>query len=431
MSNFSRRDFIKLTGGAATAAATLGFSPFAIASGGKKVVVVGGGTGGATAAKYIRMMDSSIEVTLIEPNPVYHTCYLSNEVLAGVRSMEQITVSYDGLKKHGIKVVQAKASMVDAEKKEVVTDNGSFPFDRCIVSPGVSLVYDAYEGYSKEAADGPMPHAWKAGPQTELLRKQLVNMKDGGVVVLVAPPNPFRCPPGPYERAAQMAHYLKNNKPKSKIIILDPKASFSKQGLFVAGWKKHYGDMIEWRGTPEGSDDNKVKSVDAANMTVSTGFDEIKADVINLIPPQKAGKIALDSGLANEKGWCPVDQKTFESSLKAGVHVIGDASIAAPMPKSGYSANSQGKVCAAAVVALLNGQEAPEPAYVNTCYSILAPNDGISVAAVYRYADGKIAGVKGAGGLTPPYDKTTDAMRAREVQYAYSWYKNIVHDSFG
>ncbi|MEO5343112.1 MAG: NAD(P)/FAD-dependent oxidoreductase [Gammaproteobacteria bacterium SHHR-1] len=431
MSNFSRRDFIKLTGGATAAAATMGFSPFAIGGAAKKVVVVGGGTGGATAAKYIRMADPSIEVTLIEPNPIYHTCYLSNEVLAGVRTMEQISVSYDGLKKHGIKVVKAMASKVDADKKQVVTDQGNFPFDRCVVSPGISLMYDAYEGYSKEASEGPVPHAWKAGPQTALLRKQLVDMKDGGVVVMVAPPNPFRCPPGPYERAAQMALYLKNHKPKSKIIILDPKAKFSKMGLFTAGWKKHYGDMIEWRGTPEGADDNKVTAINAANKTVTTAFDEIKADVLNLIPPQKAGKIALDSGLANDKGWCPVNQKTFESSVKAGVHVIGDASIASPMPKSGYSANSQGKVCAAAVVALLNGQEAPDPAYVNTCYSIIAPDDGISVAAVYRYADGKISGVQGAGGLTPPYGKTTDAMRAREVQYAYSWYKNIVHDSFG
>lgn len=430
MSNFSRREFFKLAGGATLAATALGFSPFSHAAG-KKVVVVGGGTGGATAAKYIRMMDPSIEVTLIEPNADHYTCYLSNEVLSGARKLDDVKVTYDGLKKHGIKVVKAKATSIDAEKKEVVTDAGSFPFDRCVVSPGISLVYGAYEGYSEEVANTKIPHAWKAGPQTQMLRDQLTAMKDGGVVVIVAPPNPFRCPPGPYERAAQMAMYLHANKPKSKIIILDPKAAFSKQGLFTSGWKKHYGDMVEWRGTPEGADDNKVKSVDVGNMTVATGFDEIKADVINIIPPNKAGKIALDSGLANEGGWCPVDPKTFESTLKKGVHVIGDASIAAPMPKSAYAANSQAKVAAAAVVALINGQEPPEPAYVNTCYSILAKNDAISVAAVYELAEGKIAEVKGAGGLTPAYDKTTEAMRAREVQYAYSWYKNIVHDSFG
>jgi sulfide dehydrogenase [flavocytochrome c] flavoprotein chain len=430
MSNFNRREFIKLAGGAAVASATLGFSSFAIGGASKKVVVVGGGVGGATAAKYIRMADPSVEVTLIEPNDHYYSCYMSNEVLSGERKLESLKVTYDGLKKHGVKVVKAKASNIDVDKKEVMTDNGSFPFDRCVVAPGISFVWNAYEGYSEQLANDKAPHAWKAGPQTEMLRKQLEAMNDGGTVVICAPPNPFRCPPGPYERAAQMAHYLKNHKPKSKIIILDPKAKFSKQGLFTSGWKKHYGEMIEWRGTPEGADDNKVKSINGDKMTVTTAFDEIKADVLNVIPPQKAGEIALTSGLADGKGWCPVDGKTMESALKKGVHVIGDASISAPMPKSAYAANSQAKVCAAAVVALLNGQEAPEPSYVNTCYSILAPNDGISVAAVYKYADGKIA-LEGSEGLTPGYDKTTEAMRAREVEFAYSWFKNITHDSFG
>ncbi len=424
-----RRTFVKATG--ALAAVSITGAPNLAFGAGKKVVVVGGGTGGATAAKYIKMADASIDVTIVEPNEKYVTCYFSNEVLAGERDIASLTHGYGGLEARGITVVKDSATAIDAEKKVVKTAGGTdIPFDRCIVAPGVSFLYDKIEGYSEEVAET-ITHAWKAGPQTVTLRKQLEAMPDGGTVVITAPPNPFRCPPGPYERASLIAQYLKHHKPKSKVLILDSKTKFSKKGLFEQAWTKFYGygtedSLIEWRPGPDAS----VAKIDPAAMTVETGFDEIKADVINIIPPQAAGKIAIESGLTDDSGWCPVDGKTFESSIAAGVHVIGDACVAGAMPKSGYSANSQGKVAAAAVVALLSGKEPGVPSYLNTCYSIPAEKWGISVAAVYKLGeDGKIASVPGAGGLTPM--DAPDWAHAREVEYAYSWYDNIVKDCFG
>ena len=420
----NRRDFVKAAG-AATAAGLVGFPHIAFGAA-KKVVVVGGGTGGATAAKYIKRLDSSIDVTVVEPNETYYTCYFSNEVLSGERPIESIQVNYDGLKALGVNMVFDSATEIDAEKKVVKTAGGQeLAFDRCVVAPGIELQYDKIEGYSNEVANT-LPHAWKAGEQTKILRGQLEAMADGGTVVIVAPPNPFRCPPGPYERASQIAMYLQANKPKSKILILDAKQKFSKQGLFTQAWEKFFPGMIEWRPGPDAA----VVKVDAGGMTAETSFgDEIKADVLNVIPPQRAGTIAQTSGLADDSGWCPVDQKTFESKLQPGVHVIGDASIAGAMPKSGYAANSQGKVCAAAVVALLNEGEVGVPSYVNTCYSIAGPEWGISVAAVYKLgADGVITSVPNSGGVTPM--DASEEMHKREVEYAYSWYKNIVHDVF-
>ena len=436
----NRRDFVKVAG-AATAVGLVGAPHLALGAT-QKVVIVGGGTGGATAAKYIKMADSSIDVTVIEPNKEYITCYLSNEVLGGERTLDSLKVGYDGLKAHGINVVHDTATGIDAEKKVVKTADGTeYGFDRCIVAPGVQLLYDKVEGYSEEASQK-LPHAWKAGEQTMILRKQLEDMEDGGVVVISAPANPFRCPPGPYERASQIAHYFKAHKPKSKVIILDAKQAFSKHGLFTKAWERLYGygtdnALIEWRPGPDAA----VASVNVEDMTVETGFgDEIKAAVINIIPPQRAGEIAQVSGLADDGGWCPVDPKSFESKLQPGIHVIGDACIAGAMPKSAYAANSQAKVAAAAVVALLKGEEPGTPSYVNTCYSIVGTDYGISVAGVYRLsADGsaiedvKFTGEDGkevtAGGVTPA--DAPDWALAREVQYAYSWYKNIVGDSFG
>ncbi|MBK5970991.1 MULTISPECIES: NAD(P)/FAD-dependent oxidoreductase [Thiorhodovibrio] len=426
----NRRDFVKSTG-ALAAVSAVGFPHIARAES-KKVVVVGGGTGGATAAKYLKLGDSNIDVTLIEPNKTYFTCYMSNEVLSGDRKLDSIEHGYDGLKGHGIKVVHDSATGIDAEKKVVKTASGEeFPYDRCVVAPGISLLYDKIEGYSEEAAQK-MPHAWKAGEQTKILRSQLEAMKDGGTVLIAPPPNPFRCPPGPYERASQIAMYLKESKPKSKVLIMDSKQKFSKQGLFTQGWERLYGfgtedALIEWQPGP----DSAVVGVNADDMSVTTSFgDTIKADVINMIPPQHAGKIAQEAGLTDDSGWCPVDKKTFESSIHAGIHVIGDACIATKMPKSGYSANSQAKVTAAAIIAMLNGDEPGIPAYVNTCYSIVGKDYGISVAAVYRLSEdgATIAGVEGAGGLTP-MDAPEWAL-AREVKYAHSWYNNIVHDIF-
>lgn len=427
----TRRGFVK-GAGVATAIGMVG-TPFIALGASKKVVVVGGGTGGATAAKYLRMADPTIEVTLIEANKHYYTCYMSNEVLGGDRTIDSIKFGYTGLGKHGVKVVNDIVTSIDAKAKVVKTKGGkSFNYDRCIVAPGIDFKWDTIEGYDAKVAET-IPHAWKAGSQTVTLRKQLEAMKDGGTVCICPPTNPFRCPPGPYERASQIAHYLKQHKPKSKVVILDPKPKFSKMGLFTQGWKDLYGygtenSMIDWHGTPKGSDDNVLTGIDAKTRTATTGFNEVKADVLNVIPAQKAGAIAFAAGLTNDSGWCPINLHTFESTLHKDIHVIGDASIAKGMPKSGYAANSEAKVCAASVAALLNGQEPGTPAYVNTCYSIVGKDYGISVAAVYRLAEDGSKITKVSGGLTP-----TDAsaeMRAREVQYAYSWFTNITNDIF-
>ncbi len=426
----TRRGFIK-GAGAATAVGMFGLPQLALGAA-KKVVVVGGGTGGATAAKYLRIADPSIEVTLIEPNEHYYTCYLSNEVLGGDRSIDSIRFGYDGLAKHGVKVVHDTVTGIDAGAKTVSTAGGqNFGYDRCIVGPGISFKFDALEGYDAEVAET-IPHAWKAGSQTATLRKQLEAMADGGTVIIAPPPNPFRCPPGPYERASQIAHYFKQHKPKSKVLIFDPKPKFSKQGLFTQGWEKLYGygtdnAMIEWHGEAE---EAGVVKVNAADKSVTTAFgDTFKADVLNVIPPQQAGKIAFDAGLTDDSGWCPIDLKTFESTLQPGVHVIGDASIATGMPKSGYAANSQAKVCAVAVAAMLNGNEVGSPSYVNTCYSIVGTDYGISVAAVYKLAEdgSKITSV--SSGLTPS-DASAEQLK-REVAYAHSWFNNITADIFG
>ena len=422
----TRRDFVKASG--ALSAAGLAGVPYIALGASKKVVVVGGGTGGATAAKYLKRADPTIEVTLIEANKHYYTCYMSNEVLSGDRSIDSIRFGYDGLSSHGVKVVNDTVTGI-ADGKVMTKGGNSFAYDRCIVAPGIDFKWEAIEGYDAKVS-AKIPHAWKAGSQTITLRKQLEAMKDGGKVIIVPPTNPFRCPPGPYERASQIAMYLKRSKPKSKILILDPKDKFSKQGLFTAAWKKMYGfgtgnSMIEW---VSGAGGGKVEAVDAASMTVQAEVEEFKGDVINIIPPQKAGKIAFAAGLTNDSGWCPVDLMTFESTQVPKVHVIGDASIAKGMPKSGYAANSEAKVCAAAVAAMLNGQPAPVPSYVNTCYSIAGEDYGFSVAAVYRLADDKSKINKVSGGLTPG-DASAEQLK-REVLYAHSWFTNITNDIF-
>ncbi len=418
MSQVTRRNFIKLS----TSVAVTSLAGFPLISFGanKQVVIIGGGAGGATAAKYLRMFDASIDVTLIEQNEFYHTCFMSNEVISGERTLDSIKFGYKGLEKHGVKVIKAKATGIDPDKKVVTVEGGqTFSYDRLIVSPGVEMKWGAIAGYD-EAASEIMPHAWKAGAQTALLRKQLEAMKDGGTVIMTVPADPYRCPPGPYERASLIAAYLQEHKPKSKVIILDAKDKFSKQELFVQGWKQLYGygtdkSLIEWRSV---ADQGKVVRVDPKGMAVYSGDmeDEHKADVINVIP-------------ANESGWCPVDRKSFESKQRKEIHVIGDASDASKMPKAAYAANTQAKVCAMAVVAALQGKEMVEPAYTNTCYSIVGKDYGISVAAVYRLgADGVINPVEGSGGVSPK-DATAEHKK-REVAYAHSWFNNITQDMF-
>ena len=427
MNRLSRRNFLALLGGT-TAAGLLGFPPVSRGAYKARVVVVGGGYGGATAAKYLRLADPRIEVILIEKDENFISCALSNEVLAGERTLASLSFGYDSLTAlYGVRVIHDEVTQIDASRRVAFTRSGQeYGFDRLIVAPGVSFRWNQIEGYD-EAAAQVLPHAWYAGEQTLLLRRQLEAMPDGGKIYITAPPNPYKCPPGPYERAALIAHYLKQHgKERSKIIILDSKDRFAKQPLFEQGWEKYYPDMISW---VPASQDGKVLSVDAQTRTLYTEFEVHKGDVVNVIPPQKAGHIAEDAGLTDGQGWCPVNQQTFESELRENVHVIGDACVAGSMPKSGYSANSQAKVCAAAIAALIDGAEPPLPSYVNTCYSIIAPDYGISVAAVYRLENGKIVAVEGAGG-TSPLDASAWE-RKMEATYARSWFDNITGDIFG
>jgi sulfide dehydrogenase [flavocytochrome c] flavoprotein subunit len=425
MSNINRRDFVKVVGGA-SALGLVGVPMVSHGAAKAKVVVIGGGYGGATCAKYLRLYDEGLDVTLIEKSDHYTSCPFSNEVLSGERSIDSLTFGYDGLKGHGVNVIHDEVTDINPANKKVSTKAGqTVGYDYLVVSPGISFKWGAIEGYDEAAAEK-MPHAWKAGPQTVLLRKQLMAMEDGGTVFIVAPPNPFRCPPGPYERAAQIAHYLKHHKPKSKVIILDSKDRFSKAGLFRQGWEKYYPGMIEWVSR---ANDGKVIEVDPDSNLLITEFEEHEAAVANVIPPQQAGHIAHVAGLVDDSGWCPVNQHTFESTLHSDVHVIGDASIAGKMPKSGYAANSQAKMTAACIAAKVNGRPLPNPSYVNTCYSLVAPEHGISVAMVYRLEDGNIVGVKGAGGLSPM--DASDEQRAAEAVYARSWFRNITSDIFG
>jgi len=415
-----------MVGAAGAATSVLGWPILAQAGkDGGQVVIVGGGFGGASCAKYLRRIAPGIEVTLIERDAKFITCPFSNAVLGGLYDMDFITHNYNALRnEYGVKVIHDSVTGVDpAAKKVKLADGGILEYDRLVISPGIDIQWGSIEGYD-EANSELMPHAWKAGPQTLILRRQLEQMPDGGVVIIAPPKNPFRCPPGPYERASLIAHYLKQAKPRSKILIYDAKNKFSKQPLFEQGWAALYPGMIEWIRE---SDGGAIERVDVKTMTVYPTFgDPQKANVINLIPPQKAGAIAHTAGLTNEDGWCMVNQRTFESSVRADIHVIGDASVANPMPKSGFSASSQGKVCATAIAASLSAQEMPEPSYVNTCYSLVGPKYGISVAAVYRMKGKSIVGVEGAGGVSPR--DASESFRGDEARYAVGWYKSITSD---
>ncbi|MBI5163477.1 MAG: FAD-dependent oxidoreductase [Magnetospirillum sp.] len=423
MTNISRRTFNGLLG--ATGALALGGS-LSSCTGGPKIVVVGGGFGGATAAKYAKRYDPSADVVMIDAAKSHYTCPFSNTVIAGMKDMAYIDRKFDGLSSLGVKVVQGMVTTVDPANKAVkLADGTTFNYDKLILSPGIDMKWGALAGYD-EAASELMPHAWKAGPQTMLLRKQLEAMKDGGLVLISAPGNPFRCPPGPYERASLIAYYLKKNKPKSKVLILDSKDDFAKSGLFKEGWEKLYDGMVEW---VPASKNGKVTKVDAKGGVVETDFDKFKPAVANIIPPQKAGMIAEKAGLTNESGFCPVDPNTFESTKAKDVYVIGDAAIAGAMPKSGYSASSQAKVAARAALLSLAGAKPEEFTAINTCYSLLAPDYGISVAAVYAVQGGKIDGVKGSGGVSPKGQNYQ--FRKKEADFAEGWYSSISRDTWG
>ncbi|MCK5716097.1 MAG: FCSD flavin-binding domain-containing protein [Thiomargarita sp.] len=427
MNPFSRRQFIKFAGavGALSSLSACQFGEEKVIEG--RVVIVGGGFGGATCAKYIRRFNPNIEVTLIERDAKFITCPFSNMVLAGLYGIDWITHEYTALRdKYSVKIIQDTVIDIEPIAKKVLLKGGkSVHYDRLVMSPGIDFQWDAIEGYT-ESISHQIPHAWKAGAQTLLLRDQLQAMKDGGVVIIAPPRNPFRCPPGPYERAGLIAHYLKQHKPKSKILILDAKDTFSKQALFTQGWADLYPGMIEW---VEGSFGGHITGVDAKTNTLYNSDKEAyKGDVINIIPPQKAGLIAHKVGLVNEDGWCPINQRTFESQKHADIHVIGDACIGSKMPKSGFAANSQAKVCAAAIVTSLDGTEMPEPSYVNTCYSLIGPDYGISVAAVYRFTEQGIMKIKASGGVSP--QNAHADFRRKEAHYAIGWYMSITNDIF-
>jgi sulfide dehydrogenase [flavocytochrome c] flavoprotein subunit len=430
MSKITRRDFVKASG-ALGAAAAMGITAGCNAtSGGTKsasvakghVVVIGGGYGGAICAKYLRLADKGIRVTLIERDTTYYSCPFSNRVIAQLDSLDRLAFNYDGMKAHGVNVIHDTVTEVNASAHSVKTASGqTISYDKLVVSPGVELKYKSVAGYSKAVSDK-APHAWKAGPQTQLLADQVKAMKPGENFIIVAPPNPFRCPPGPYERASLVGHFLKRHKPGSKVIILDPKDKFSKQGLFQHGWKVN-NLPIEWVSAAQGG---KVSSINVDAKEIEGEMETYKYGAASIIPPMHAGHIAHVAGLTNDKGWCPVDLGTFESTIHKDIYVIGDSSMATGMPKSGYAANTQAKVAAAVIADALGGPSAGEPRYTNTCYSFITPQYGISVAAVYRLQEDRKKIKSVGGGLTP----IEGADNFMESIYAESWYQNITSDMF-
>jgi sulfide dehydrogenase [flavocytochrome c] flavoprotein subunit len=419
--SMNRRDFLQ-AGTAAAVLATLNGCAAVGKAAKAKVVVVGGGYGGATAAKYVRMLDPGIEVTLIEPNEAFVSCPISNLVLGGFKTIADVTVPYDGLSKnHGVKVVRDYATAIDADKKQVRLANGdTLSYDRVIVSPGIDFIPGSIPGLAAAGAEARILHAWKAGPQTVALRKQLEAMPDGGVYVLSMPEAPYRCPPGPYERACQVAAYFKIAKPKSKVLLLDANGDVTSKGpLFKKAWNDLYKGIIEYRPN------SKAVDVDARINAVKLELDDVKGDVVNLLPPMKAGKIA-DPFITANKRWCEVNWLTFESKVAPNVHLLGDAlQIAPAMPKSGHMANAHGKACAAAVVALLNNEAPnPSPTLTNTCYSFVSGTQVVHVASVHKYdeKDKTMKAVPGSGGVS-------SAMNELEAAHAMNWARNIWADA--
>ncbi|MEL6728729.1 MAG: NAD(P)/FAD-dependent oxidoreductase [Pseudomonadota bacterium] len=402
------------------------FAPLALSQTQARIVIVGGGFGGASAARTLKALLPNASITLVESSAKYTACPFSNLVIGGGRDLSQQEFGYDALSASGITLINDRAIDVDPNAKTVsLSGETVLSYDKLVLSPGVDLRWGAIEGYSQDAADI-LPHAWKAGAQTTLLRRQLEALEDGETVIMTVPPAPYRCPPGPYERASMIAHYLKAQKPRSKLIVLDAKDQFSKMALFQESWAEHYPDHLEWRGA---IDDGRVSRVDPQARSVSTDFEDHSGAVINVIPPQKAGMIAERAGVADATGWCPIDPLSFESRLQSDIHVIGDATIAAPMPKSAFSANLQAKVCAFAIARTLSDLS-PEPTVLaNTCYSYTTPDEAISIAGVYSNADGQFQSIGGAGGISLlAADKS---VRAAEAAQAAHWFDTITAEAFG
>ncbi len=422
---FTRRRLLR-AGAGMLLARTLGACASAVAAGAPKVVVVGGGYGGATAARYLRLWSAgAVDVTLIERDAAFVSCPMSNLVIGGSRQLADITVSYDGLEKLGVRRVRGEAVEIDAASRMVRLAQGdSLSYDRLILSPGVDFIYDGIPGLRNPDAQALVPHAWKAGPQTIALRARLEAMRDGGVFAIHVPRAPYRCPPAPYERACQVAGYLLRHKPKSKVIVLDANEEVqSKKALFTAAWGDRYNGYVEYRPNSE------LVDVDVAGSTIKLDFEDVQADVINVIPPQRAGAIARQLGLANANGnFCQVDFLSYESTAQKNIHVLGDAIQVAPlMPKSGHMANQHGKVCAAAVIAMLHGKEVnPSPLIANACYSYIDDREVAHIASVHAYdrAQKTMLVVPGSGGLSP-------APSADETVFAEAWARNIWFDMLG
>jgi sulfide dehydrogenase [flavocytochrome c] flavoprotein chain len=416
-----RRTFLRLTTGAAGGGLVRLASG---APGGKhkaSVVVVGGGFAGATCALGLRRLDHSIEVTLVDPQRRYVTCPMSNSVLAGLRDIASISVERRGLSQAGIRHVRDRVSAVDTHRRRVrLAAGGVLAYDRLVMAPGIRFLWNKPEGY-EEAATTKMPHAWQAGAQTEILAAQLRQIRDGGVVAISVPPGPMRCPPGPFERASLIASYLQQSKVRCKVLIFDANNRFPRQDVFSEAWRTLYPGMIEWIPFV---DDGAIVRVAPTKMTLYTAHHEHPVDVANIIPPQAPALLAVQSGLASDHGWCPVNPLTFESTLIGGVHVIGDACIADPMPKSASAANAQAKQCARAIVAALNEHEPPAALLESVCYSLLAPGRALSIHGRFRSTD---AGIE----QLPDHTESSAATPFQEAYNADAWYKGIVADSFG
>lgn len=390
-----------------------------------RVVVVGGGFGGTACARALKRAQGNLQVILIEPNAIFTSCPFSNEVIAGLRDIEAQQFGHDKLADEGVILINQAVTTIEPQQRRVMTADGvALPFDRLVLSPGIDFHFEALPGYD-EAASEKMPHAWKAGAQTLLLRRQLEAMDDGGTVAIAIPANPLRCPPAPYERASLIAHYLKTRKPRSKVLILDAKDNFSQQRLFEKAWKELYGDMIERIGLSQGG---RVTSVDPTTKTIVTEFGNYAPDVANVIPPQRAGHIAELAGATDATGWCPIDPVTFESKLLKNVHVIGDACLGGGIPKSASAASAQGKACAAAIVNLLAGRAPEAPRLTGVCYNTVAPGYGFSLAGNYQPKGDIFAEVE--GGATSPVDAPRE-LRAREAAEAERWFQTITAETFG
>jgi len=417
----TRRDVAR---GIAVSAAVASLPCPAFAQGAAHIVVIGGGFGGANCARALRQLDPRLQVSLIEPNQTFTACPFSNEVIAGLRELLAQQFSYEKIAAGGVTIIPQAATKVDPQARTVVLADGSaLNYDRLVLSPGIDLRFDALPGYD-EAASAKMPHAWKAGEQTMLLRKQIEAMADGGTVVIAVPAAPLRCPPAPYERASLIAHYLKTKKPRSKVLILDAKDGFSQQKLFEAAWKELYPGMIERIALSQGG---RVTSVDPATNTIVTDFGNYVADVASVIPPQKAGRIAEIAGAADNTGWCPIDPTSFASKLVANIHVIGDACIAGGIPKSASAASAQGKACAAAIVDMMSGKTPETPRLTGACYNTVAPGYAFSLSGVYQPRDGQFAEVEVT---TSPVNAPRE-VRQREADGAENWFRTMTVETFG